>query len=143
MQHLICVVFINLAHYYGKRLCQPCTLSTRDFAPSSSGQEAEAVVQPAREDSSDARSEREEGCQSPERLPQPHQTSQGEANDLAGEVRMFLWSSWREFYGMHCVVRMLIMCMYGVLCVCLHVLVCMCTWSGHFCKCCSYCKFVT
>ena len=97
------------------------------------------VIQPERDGSSDAQSEREEGCQSPKRLPQLHQTSQGEANDLAGEVHMFLRSSWREFYGMHCVVRML----YVWDVVCMLVLVCMCTWSSHFCKCFSYCKFVT
>ena len=28
MQRLTCVVFIKLAHYYGKRPCQPCTWST-------------------------------------------------------------------------------------------------------------------
>ena len=80
------------------------------------------VVQPERDGSSDAQSEREEGCQSPERLPQLHQTSQGEANDLAGEVRMFL-RSWREFYGMHCVVRMLCVCMGCCVyaCACVHV----------------------
>ena len=28
------VIFINLAHYYGKRPCKPCVWSTRDFARS-------------------------------------------------------------------------------------------------------------
>ena len=32
MQRLTYVVFINLAHYYWKRLCQPCAWSTHDFA---------------------------------------------------------------------------------------------------------------
>ena len=34
-------------------------------------------------------------------------------------------------------------CVYVWGVVCMLVLVCMCRWSGHFCKCCSYCKFVT
>ena len=32
MQHLTYVVFINLAHYYGKRPCQPCVLPVGQLA---------------------------------------------------------------------------------------------------------------
>ena len=32
MQRLTYVVFINFAHYYGKRRCQLSAWSTRDFA---------------------------------------------------------------------------------------------------------------